>query len=183
MGSRFEAANSSRPTSDEGWGQFRDRVFRLAARLVPADAAEDIAQETSMTALLTGDRARSFRAWTHSVVRHKAIDSRGVRPTHSIEQLELEIEDTRARSLDRKHVDEELGERLGHVGKVLRVLTPNQRDALYLSLDGLDALEVAAIMKASPPTVRKWISRGRARLRKEFTAEAMKAILFMKSGE
>jgi len=143
-------------------------VRRLARRLVRDDArADDLAQETLVAALEHSRRGeRPSRAWLAGVVRN--LWRSGHRRESRRRRLERRLEVTSDAS---PHAGpDELAERLDRIREVvaeLRALDRRYRDVIVLRYyDGLDPCEIAERLGAPRATVRTWLHRGLADLRR-----------------
>jgi RNA polymerase sigma factor (sigma-70 family) len=154
-------------------GSVRDRVYRLALRMVtrPADA-EDATQEILirvMTRLSTYRGDAAFTTWVHRVAVNHLLD----RKKTAVERLELDFdayaEDLRSGlatevSPDAALLADEI--RLSCTQAMLTCLDRDHRVAYVLGeVFGVCSPDGAYICNVSPGTYRKRLSRARARVR------------------
>jgi RNA polymerase sigma factor (sigma-70 family) len=147
-----------------------DRWIRRLARRLVADAstAEDLVQETYLTALASEAKPRDPRAWLAGIARNlwrdlarsgarrERREARAARPeaTASTDELVAEVE-------LRKHVAE----------LVLALEEPLRRALILRFFQGRSLAEVAEVEGVSVSTVHERVERGLARLRTRLDAE------------
>jgi RNA polymerase sigma factor (sigma-70 family) len=143
--------------------RYRSQLLRYCQRLLPADRAEDVVQQTFLNALVAlrdGDNPRQLKSWLYRITHNLALnalrkngwdydplphDLDGVEQPHDV--------------LDRRSRLSEVLERIGDL--------PERQRAALLSreLEGRSYEEIAAELGATTPVVRQLLSRARIRLR------------------
>jgi RNA polymerase sigma factor (sigma-70 family) len=156
---------------------YQDRVFSLAARILgDEDSAEDITQNTFLTAYLKLPRFRngSFRSWLYRIATNACLDElrrHKRRPVLSLENEEdaeerfLPLYDfPRSSILPEKEAERHELERA--VQQALNQLDTDQRAVVVLvDLQDFDYQEVAQILGVPIGTVKSRLARARLRLR------------------
>ena len=145
----------------------RDVVFRVAARIVGRDAAEDVSQDAFLRAFHRLGRFRGdapFRSWLLQIAHHAAIDAVNRRtvevddPSAGEEAPDPEAARMPAERLERRERAERLESKLAH-------LRPPHRAVLVLrDLEGLSYDEIAAATGTPLGTVKGRLHRARAEL-------------------
>jgi RNA polymerase sigma factor (sigma-70 family) len=137
----------------------REVVFRFLVAMVGPDDAEDVFQETFMSALRAYPRLRpdsNLRAWVLTISHRKAIDAIRARRRRAVpvENVpEVAVQDGRPESLDVWHA--------------ARELPAAQREALlYRFAADLPYSDVAVALGTSEEAARQRVSEGIRRLRK-----------------
>ena len=158
----------------EAFGEFYDRhiakVLAFFRRRVPdAELAMDLAAETFAAALGSlGNFVPSEEpatAWLFAIARHRWFDAmrRGEvedRARRALEMQPLIVDDHALAVIERLAASGAMG--------LLDSLPDDQRDAVVARhVDGREYDEIAAQLRCSESVVRKRVSRGLARLRKE----------------
>ena len=142
------------------------RGFLLALCCGKKDDADDLAQDALVKAYLScagyQDKGR-FRSWLFKIAHNTFLNHRAsMRTMASIEEARLVVSNTSADSAF-QHQDLYLA---------LSTLPPKERSAITLFyLSGYSIKEIAAITETSEDAVKKQLSRGRDKLRKELTIE------------
>jgi RNA polymerase sigma factor (sigma-70 family) len=145
-------------------------LFRFLVALVGRQEADDVFQETLMSAIRAYPRLETHanvRAWLFTIARRKAIDahrSRGRRPLPVEEVPEARgaagRDPTSANGLG---IDRELWD-------LVRALPAKQRGAVALRfVAGLSHAEVAQALGSSEDAARQSLYAGLTKLRKEWT--------------
>jgi RNA polymerase sigma-70 factor, ECF subfamily len=166
---------------DLAYARYAERIFGFLSRLSGSRAvAEDLFQHTFMRLAEVGPRLRvdsDLRAWLFSVARNafhshaRSARSRGVEASADFELFPAPCG---------AGVSPDSGLALAELERALAGLSQSDRELLLLfAMEGLSHAEVAAVLDLDPVTVRKRVSRARARL-----AEALDgaARLMSKSG-
>jgi RNA polymerase sigma-70 factor (ECF subfamily) len=145
----------------------RDVVFRVAARIVGRDGAEDVSQDAFLRAFHRLGRFRGdapFRSWLLQIAHHAAIDAvnrRGV----AVEDGEAgeEAPDPEATRMPAERLERR--ERTERLEAKLHRLRPPHRAVLVLrDLEGLTYEEIAAATGTPLGTVKGRLHRARAEL-------------------
>ncbi len=156
---------------------YQDRVYNLAARILgDADAAEDITQNTFLTAFLNLPRFRngSFRSWLLRIATNACYDQYRQyqrHPVMSIETNELAEEnmlpvDDFSSPVAMPEMDIERRELARLVQHALSQLDLDQRAVVILvDQQEFDYQEAAQILGLPIGTVKSRLSRARLRLR------------------
>lgn len=135
----------------------------LAALGVPSADLDDAVQEVFVVALRKRDElgSDSHRLWLRAVARNVARNRRrGVR--RWLTMLESLVQ------FSRPTKDQSTDDALTLVA-MFKVLSPKQRDALYLyEVEGMTADEVAEILRVSPSAVHERVRSARACLKRHF---------------
>ncbi len=168
------------PTTADGFTaaalESRAALWRIAARMVDADAAEDLVQETFARAFATRatfrGEGRPF-AWLCGVLLNVCRSERRRRQVRRALSLHREVEpggealappDPAAGPPARLEQDE----RQAALHAAIARLPHKQRGALVLvALEGLPVPEAARVLDTTEQAVWQALSRGRARLRQE----------------
>ena len=156
-------ARNQRRWLDEFTGEPGKRLLRyLAARLVDAQQADDLAQETYLRLLRVDEEAviREPRAYALRVAANVAHEWRSLarnRLPHSSEALEvLEDESSPERAFEQR-------ERVDRLNRALETLSPNCRAVLLLHRrDKLTREQIAETVGISVGMVKKHLAQGLA---------------------
>lgn len=148
---------------DVAYARYGQRIFSFLVRPSGSRAlAEDLFQHTFMRLAESGPRLRAdsdLRAWLFTVARnafHSHARSRSVESRVGVELLSAE----RGTS-----VGADVGVELAELERALARLSASDRELLLLfGVEGLSYAEVAAVLDLDQVTVRKRVSRARARL-------------------
>lgn len=146
----------------------RDIVFRVAARIVGPDDAQDVSQDTFLRAFHRLDQYRgtaAFRTWLLQITQNTALNARAWsrrRPTESAdESFEMPDRDPvrqPATELERR-------ERQQRLELKLRALRPEYRGLLVLrDLEGLSYNELADALEMPLGSVKGRLHRARSEL-------------------
>lgn len=137
----------------------RETVFRYLVAMIGPDDAEDVFQETFISALRAYPRLRpdsNLRAWALTIANRKAIDSIRARKRRAVpmeEVPEVAVHDGRPGDTD--------------VWAAARDLPASQREALlYRFAADLPYSDVADALGTSEEAARQRVSEGIRRLRK-----------------
>ena len=145
----------------------RDLVVRVAARIVGASDAEDVAQDVFLRAFHRLDQLRGqalFRSWLLRIAHNSALNAleqrrRGEDPRERGE--EIDIEDPGRRPADELEVSER-AERLAYK---LQEVQPAHRTVLVLrDVEGLSYQEIAEITESPVGSVKGRLHRARREL-------------------
>jgi len=138
----------------------RETVFRYLVAMIGPNDAEDVFQETFISALRAYPRLRpdsNLRAWALTIANRKAIDfirARNRRPLPVEEVPEVAVQDGRPSDS-------------GDVWAAARDLPASQREALlYRFAADLPYSDVAAALGTSEEAARQRVSEGIRQLRK-----------------
>lgn len=146
----------------------RGIVFRVAARIVGPEAAEDVSQDTFLRAFHRLDQYRgtgAFRTWLLQITQNAALNSLAWsrrRPTAPVDESP-EVPD---RDPVRQPVTElERREREERLELKLRALRPEYRSLLVLrDLEGLSYSEIAGVLEMPLGSVKGRLHRARSEL-------------------
>ena len=158
----LEARNGDRSALDQLVEGSYEQVWRLCARLVDDQCADDLAQDTFIHAVgaLPNFRGQaSARTWLLAIARNTCIDElrtrRRRRRRDALLGAELSV---------RGQVVDDIGEEAG-VSDALARLAPERREAFVLTqLLGLSYQEAAEVCSCPPGTIRSRVARARADL-------------------
>jgi RNA polymerase sigma factor (sigma-70 family) len=152
------------PAFDVMVERYRLPLTRYCARMVGADNADDIVQETftaSYSALGSDDRPIQLKPWLYRVAHNTAISALRKKGRHEHEELDENFDGVR-----QPHDQLEQSQRLHDLVANMRALPERQRTALVLQeLEGLSPEEIADELDGSVPMVRQLVHRARERLR------------------
>ena len=144
--------------------RYRLPLTRYCARMVGADNADDIVQDTftaSYSALGSGDRPIQLKPWLYRVAHNTAISALRKRSRHEHEELDENFDGVR-----QPHDHLEQSQRLHDLVANMRALPERQRAAIVLQeLEGMSPEEIADELDGSVPMVRQLVHRARERLR------------------
>jgi RNA polymerase sigma-70 factor (ECF subfamily) len=148
---------------DLAYARYGQRIFGFLARLSGSRAlAEDLFQHTFMRLAESGPRLRvdsDLRAWLFTVARNAFHSHARSRSVESRVGGELLVAEQRASA------GAEVGVDLAELERALTCLNASDRELLLLfGVEGLSYAEVAAVLELDQVTVRKRVSRARARL-------------------
>lgn len=154
--------------------QYQEMVFNVAYRIMgDPDVAEDVAQETFITAYqsLKSFRGGSFKSWLIRVATNRCYDElrrRKRRPQTSLDAITDENESfaflrspNEGPEAHRQRVELAMA-----IERCLKDLPDDQRIVTVLGdVEGYDYQEIATITRVSLGTVKSRLSRARAKLR------------------
>ena len=132
-------------------------VRRLTMVLRDPDAAQDVAQEAYLRAFRAWDDfdGRDVAAWLHTIALRLAFN-------------ELRRRRRLGAILARRSAPEWVPSVEIDLWNALERLEPRQRAALLLNvIDGYTQAEIAQMLGVPPGTVASWLTRSKARLRRE----------------
>jgi RNA polymerase sigma-70 factor, ECF subfamily len=139
-----------------------EQVWRLCARLVDEQCADDLAQDAFLRAVraLPVYRAEaSARTWLLAIARNTCMDELRTRSRRRRRDAALV-----ARGTGREHLAPEAGHEVG-ISDVLARLAPERKEAFVLTqLLGLSYAEAAQVCGCPPGTIRSRVARARADL-------------------
>ncbi len=149
------------------------QVVNVAYRVVrDSDQAADIAQTVFLKMALNFwryDTERKFSTWLHRITLNAAIDQlrRSRRTSHesldSCEEMFIDSGPTPDRLYYRRRLAK-------HVVAATKLLSSKERSAFHMrDVEGHEINHIAATMRVPEATVRWYVHRARARLRKELT--------------
>jgi RNA polymerase sigma-70 factor, ECF subfamily len=148
---------------DLAYARYGQRIFGFLVRLSGSRAlAEDLFQHTFLRLAESGPRLRAdsdLRAWLFTVARnafHSHVRSRSVESRVGVELLIAEQSTS---------VGPDVGVALAELEQALARLSASDRELLLLfAVEGLSYADVARVLGLDQVTVRKRVSRARARL-------------------
>jgi RNA polymerase sigma-70 factor, ECF subfamily len=153
--------------------RFRNQVVSLAYKMTKDyDEAADIAQNVFMKMarnIWRYDEKKKFYTWLYRITVNAAIDHMRKHNRHRHEPLENfpDIRDKIRSSPDFSFHRRELQ---GHIDRAAETLNDKQRSAFLLrDVEGCKVDDVASILDMPEATVRWYLHRARARIRKELT--------------
>jgi RNA polymerase sigma-70 factor, ECF subfamily len=139
-----------------------EQVWRLCARLVDDQCADDLTQDTfihTVRALPNFRGDASARTWILAIARNRCIDELRTRRRRQHRDASLG-----ARLLVDGQAVEDIGQEVG-VSDALAALAPQRREAFVLTqLLGLSYQEAAEVCSCPPGTIRSRVARARADL-------------------
>ncbi|HUZ28755.1 MAG TPA: RNA polymerase sigma factor [Solirubrobacteraceae bacterium] len=147
--------------------RYRRELIRFAHRLGADGRAEDVVQQTFLSALdafQSGTEVTHLRGWLYTILRHHA--ARLSEPAHA----EVEMAELAAAGAP---VEEAVGQRLFAIEALSEInrLPDRQRTALVATaLEGRSREEVAGLLGLSEGAVRQLVFRARATVRASVTA-------------
>jgi len=169
------AAADFEPLDDDAARRFADafapRIAAQAARFrLPHDLCQDVVQETLLRALrglphFRGESRLStwvyriaWRECARAAAHQKRAARGGIAPAPEVEPEAAPQPDLAAQA-----------DEYARVRAAMNGLPEQHRLALgYHYLDGLAVADIAALMEATPSTVKSWLKRGRDALRERF---------------
>jgi RNA polymerase sigma factor (sigma-70 family) len=145
--------------------QNRDALARFLAATVGPHDADDVLQETLISALRGYPRLRegsNVRAWLFTIARNKALDEHRARVRRPVPVAAV-AEGGGGDSSSALGADEELW-------TLVRELPPKQRAAVVLRfVNDLPHSEIARVLDCSEAAARRSLHEGLAKLREEWT--------------
>lgn len=179
--SEFDLIGSARHGDLEAFNQlvrtYQDRIYNLAVRILgDEDTANDIAQDTFLTAYLNLPRFRngSFRSWLYRIATNACYDVHRQHkryPVLSIDKDDLVEEhlspiDDFSSSSSLPEIEFERLEMARSIQRALDQLDVDQRTVVVLiDLQGCDYQEAARILRIPIGTVKSRLSRARMHLK------------------
>ena len=146
----------------------RDVVFRVAARIVGRDEAEDVSQDAFLRAFhrlssFRGDA--NFRVWLLRITRNAALDERSRRRADPVDSVEPLL-DASAVEEERVPVQQlESQERRERLEGKVRLLSPAHRVVLVLrDIEGLSYEEISMVTETPLGSVKGRLYRARGEL-------------------
>ena len=144
------------PPFERFYAAHRDEVFRLLARRIGRQAAEDAFQETFLRALRAYDRleyGEHLRAWVLTIASRVAVDA--------VRRQRPQANDAEPVSHDHRPV-------LAQLEHLTDELPPTERTAVVLRYGfDLDYADIAAALGSTPEAARQAASSGVRRLRQK----------------
>jgi RNA polymerase sigma-70 factor, ECF subfamily len=142
----------------------REVVFRVAARIVGRDNADDVSQDAFLRAFHRLGRFRgdaSFRAWLLQITHNAAVDHLSRRRPEPVDAAA--VDDGHEHEVARLPAERlESRERIARLESKLRGLSPEGRVALVLrDIEGLTYDEIASVTGAPLGTVKVRLFRAR----------------------
>jgi len=147
---------------DLAYARYAERIFAFLWRLSGSRAlAEDLFQHTFMRLAEVGPRLAfdsDLRAWLFAIARNAFY-------SHSRARAVVVRADAALIPAPSGVPDPDAGLVLDGLERALATLAPSDRELLLLlGVEGLSPLEVAVVLQLDQATVRKRVSRARARL-------------------
>jgi RNA polymerase sigma-70 factor, ECF subfamily len=148
----------------------RDVVFRVAARIVGTDEAEDVAQDSFLRAFhrLSQFRGRStFRTWLLRITHNASLDALAKRRATPIDQPDEEAADRGSDDWPQRTPADalEVSERRARLSQKLQLMRPPHRAVLVLrDLEGLSYEQIATVTEAPLGSVKGRLHRARQEL-------------------
>lgn len=167
MGDRELGAASLRDQVARLFEEAREDVYRylLTLGLAPPQAQE-AAQDVFLrlyVALKKGEEIRNPRAWIFRVAHNLGLKIRRRRDLPSFAPgLEARIPDP-ARDPEEDLLERE---RLRRIDRGIQELSEQQRNCLFLRMEGLRYAEIGAVLGIGAPTVGEFLRRAMAKLKK-----------------
>ena len=144
------------PPFERFYAAHRDEVFRLLARRIGRQAAEDAFQETFLRALRAYDRLEHgeyLRAWVLTIASRVAVDT---------------LRRRRPQTTDPEPVSHDDRPVLAQLEHLTDELPPTERTAVVLRYGfDLDYADIAAALGSTPEAARQAASSGVRRLRQK----------------
>ena len=144
------------PPFERFYAAHRDEVFRLLARRIGRQAAEDAFQETFLRALRAYDRlehGEHLRAWVLTIASRVAVDT---------------LRRRRPQTTDPEPVSHDDRPVLAQLEHLTDELPPTERTAVVLRYGfDLDYADIAAALGSTPEAARQAASSGVRRLRQK----------------
>ncbi len=159
---------------DLAYARYAERIFAFLLRLSGSRAvAEDLFQHTFMRLAEVGPRLRvgsDLRAWLFSVARNAFHGhARAMRVRNAGARADVELVPAPESAATRP----DSGLALAELERALFRLNESDRELLLLfGVEGLSHAEVAKVLELDQVTVRKRVSRARARLAKALDDDA-----------
>ena len=146
----------------------RDVVFRVAARVVGPDEAEDVCQDAFLRAfhrLPSFRREAPFRAWLLRITHNAALNHLARRRPEPVEPVEGLVDESDADGVRTPVERLEGRERRERLEGKVRLLQPAHRAVLVLrDIEGLTYEEIADVTQTPLGSVKGRLHRARAEL-------------------
>lgn len=144
----------------------RSVVYRVTARVLGEDEAEDATQDAFLRAFHRLDRFRgegSFRAWLLSIAHSSALAEASRRTDESVALEALEEAPTGAHRTPADEIEED--ERRRRLGVKVKGLSPQHRTVLVLrDVEGFSYEEIATVTQTPVGSVKARLHRARGEL-------------------
>ena len=164
-------------------GRYRNQVAALAYRMVgDYDEAADITQNVFVKMsnnIWRYDEKKKFYTWLFRITVNASIDYIRKSHRHKHEPLEhvQDTVETERGNPKTAYIRRQVGE---HISEVARTLSSKQRSAFLLrDVQGCRVDDVARMLNMPEATVRWYLHRARAKLRKELTRRCPQLLLSM----
>ena len=166
----LESCIAGNPTAIQAFVQHHQRlVFAFLTRLLGTDSAiEDLAQEVFVRALRALPRfdvrgPARVSTWLLTIASRLVLDEKRRAPQVS---MILELDATASMPVDSPERIQHRRELAAALGKAVRTLSPDQREAFILAeVHGLTMDELAEVTRVAVGTAKARLSRARERLR------------------
>jgi RNA polymerase sigma-70 factor (ECF subfamily) len=146
----------------------RDVVFRVAARIVGHEDAQDVSQDAFLRAFHRLEKFRGaarFRTWLLQITQNAALDALARRRRHPIETATESPESVDGDPRRQPVTELERQERQQRLQLKLELLRPEYRSLLVLrDLEGLSYGEIAQVLDMSLGSVKGRLHRARDEL-------------------
>ena len=148
--------------------RYKDAIYYHCFSLVKdEDAAEDIAQETFISAyykLASYDRSRKFSTWLFKIATNKGLNY--LKKNKRLIPMDDEYKDRIVSSHPTPHMQAERTE----IHQIVDSLKPEYQAVISMYYwQGLDYVSIAEVMQVPEGTVKGWMSRAKESLRKELS--------------
>ena len=149
--------------------RYKDVIFYFILRMVQNEEdAVDLTQESFIKAynnLSNFKEKYSFKNWLFTIASHHTFDFlRKRKQMREIDLLEIDTDEPYVSPIDTLIKDE----RMQKLSEEIDILPENYRMVILLKHEeSLKIEEIAEIMKIPPGTVKVWLHRARAQLRKK----------------
>jgi RNA polymerase sigma-70 factor (ECF subfamily) len=146
---------------------YRLDVFRVAARIVGPDEADDVTQDAFLRAFHKLDtlRGESFRAWLLRITHNRALNVLARRKPEPVDPADQERQEEEAPRRQDPACSLEDSERRARLASKLEQLRPAHRSVLVLrDLEGFSYEEIAEITDSPLGSVKGRLHRAREEL-------------------